>query len=182
MACRVCTFRGGYNEINVYMLCVASHSDKKSEREHTQRQHVKLFLGPTLQGDVRRRVKRLASNHMRTLITSWEEVDAIYQDFVQQYNCHASKSLTNSVKRPCSSGWGWWLMGRVSFWQSEPASEPCGGLFAGTLTASKELQTTTGWVIFILWWFGEGPKATWLTLSETGYWVSNGCQGTSRMT
>lgn len=86
------TFGGGYNEINAHALCSASHSDKKNEREHTQRQDVKLFLGPTLQGDVRRRVKQLASNHMRTLITSLKEVDAIYQDFVQECNCHAPKS------------------------------------------------------------------------------------------
>lgn len=62
--------------------------------------------------------------------------------------------------------------------------EPCGGLSGGTLMAFKELRASTGWVIFILWRFGERPKATcWRpTFSETGYWVSNGCQGTSRMT
>lgn len=70
------------------------------------------------------------------------------------------------------------------FCQSDLASEECGGLSEGTLMAFKALQAMTGWVIFILSRFGEGPKATrWrLTLSETGYWVSNGCQGTSRMT
>lgn len=38
-----------------------------------------------------------------------------------------------------------------------------------------------GWVIFILLGFGGGPKETcWrLTLSETRYWVSDGCQGTA---
>lgn len=44
--------------------------------------------------------------------------------------------------------------GRVAFCQSGLASEPCGDLSKGTLMTFKELQATTGWVIFILLRFG----------------------------
>lgn len=142
--------------------------------------------------------KAQASQCMRKLITSREEADAVYLGFLQNYNRQASRSLNYVALQMAWNDpgyfvpWGWggevlWLavaVGRVVFCQSGLVSGPCGGLSKGTMMAFKELQAMTGWVIFILSRFGEGPKATcWrLTLSETGYWVSNGCQGTSRMT
>lgn len=90
--------------------------------------------------------------------------------------------LTNGLNDPAHlARWVLWSVGRAVFCQSALALQPCGGLSKETLMAFKELRAITGWVIFILWGFGGGPKATrWrLSLSETGYWVSDGCQGTA---
>lgn len=85
------------NESNAMLSSVWCYILTERKGEHTQRQHVKLFLGPRHSRGMwhveRGGGKALASECMRKLITSWEEADAVYLGFLHDYNRQASRSL-----------------------------------------------------------------------------------------
>lgn len=185
----VCTLESHYNEKNAYYKTVVSHPHKK-EKESTPRDNMSSYfwarhsrgLWHVEQGGG----KAQASQCMRKLITRREEANAVYLGFLHSYNRQALWLPNYAALQMAWNDPGYFVppggrrwevlwsvvvVGRVVFCQSGLASEPWGGLSKGALMTFKELQAMTGWVIFILLWFGERPKATcWrLTLSETGY-------------